>query len=354
MPPLCLFYFSHPFGILSPDPPIMAQAPPDCFPPSWNQSYQSTPWRQQPGIRITSYHTSRTDSPTQTDPINFPKTSSNVPATSKHIHCHQDKTCTARNELPTCYNNHQTANSEYRCVNKNEHRHVNKGHCHTEKEMRSDIMKSRTADWKSKDSKNSNTRGFTCVENSMNGEWSRPSYDSRYLDCERSNIKPSSLLFQRNTMYCKSKTKYQRQPNFQQTLPPLERKVKHYHEEERCAPVEPVWHGVKKMNNFRTKAYLPPLEFQRYASMQQDDNNYECETFEDETAPEPEEKQLELCLSREKDCRKERRRKARNKRRRKSLIINSSRGVNKGRVKPNRSAARKLASCLIQSVHNSK
>lgn len=352
MPPLCLFYFSHPFGILSPDPPTVTQATPDCFPPSWNQSYQSTPWRQQPGIRVTSYHASRTDSPTQTDPINYPKTNFNIPATSKHIHCHQDKTCTATNKQPTCYKNHQTANLEYRCVNKNEHGHVNKANCCAEKEMRGDIMKSRTADWKNKDYKITNTRGFSCVENSINDTWSRPTYDSRYLNCERSNIKPSSLQFQK-LMHCKSKTKYQRQPNFQQTLPPLERSVKHYHEEERCPPVEPVWPGVKKFNNFRTKAYLPPLEFQHYASRQEDDN-YEYETSEDDTAPEPEEKEFELCLSRDKHSRKGRRRKERNKRHRKSLNINSSRGVNKGRVKPNRSAARKLASCLIQSVHNSK
>lgn len=252
MAPLCLFYFSHPFGILSPNPPSVTMAPEDYLPPSWMSSaFSEKSWI----------------------PINFPIKKIDVSST------------TERDDTP-----------EYQTNFKQRQNYPE------------DIEP---------------TKKYTKSFQRQKRE--KFNYETKKIPFE--SLKNSKLNIQRPTA------------NFG-LLPPIEKIQK---VEKIIEPIQS-WPNNENINKFRRKSLLPPIDMRclkkdsasESSRCESKNNREDTSDVYDEPAP----------------------RKVKVKRKMRSAKrirpIRSSRGVNKGRCLPNRSAARRLVACLLQNASKGK
>lgn len=249
MAPLCLFYFSHPFGILSPNPPSVTMAPEDYLPPSWMSSaFSEKSWI----------------------PIGFPIKKIDVSST------------TERDDTPE-YKTNFTKQSTRQ--NHPEDAEINKKH-------------------------------------------TKPFQRQKKFETKKIPFEP----------FKSSKLNIQRPANIG-FLPPIEKINK---TEKKIEPIQS-WPNNENINKFRRKSLLPPIDMRCLLPRKDsasESSRCESKNNREDMSDGPAPRKVKV------------KRKMRSTKR--IRPIRSSRGVNKGRCLPNRSAARKLVACLLQNASKGK
>lgn len=283
MAPLCLFYFSHPFGILSPNPPSVTMAPDDYLPPTWMSSaFSEKSW----------------------NPISF----SVKPSTTE---ADTDDTSKPAVKMANRYPISQN-------TNKTHHRDAKK-HSQNPSTLKEDKKYSKTAAGPRQQLEQKKRDRFSGSEAGRGDHVFAP------------------LKFNQSAI--------QRQKgNLGSILPPIEKFVKI----EKQPEVVQTWPNADAANKFRRRSLLPPIDMRRLNLIPPRKSPSESSQSESKVN---EEELSDRCGQPERVEVKKTKRKSKSKSARKRVRpVKSSRGVNKGRWAPNKSAARKLIAFLLQSV----